>query len=300
MADYCFCTPDRTGAVAIVYIAGTPSELALLDAAVGTAPAPGGYAHGWLRHGNQPVDEVILAHPSSGGRLLMTHGGSTVRASVQACLDALGFVPLLQKDLPGIVYDPLLAAAVTDTQVAAILRAGADRTRIPAALLSVHRVVLAGAPNAGKSSLLNCMAGQDRALVHHQAGSTADVVDVLVDIGGHAVLAADLPGFAPGADDPAARALAGEVLAAADIVLFVCDASHPWGAEEDAAARTVAAACAPLPPVLVVLNKADLPCAVQGAPWAQYFPAAKTVHISSLPGHPLTDQFIRSCVALLQ
>ncbi|KKY21971.1 putative mitochondrial gtpase [Phaeomoniella chlamydospora] len=45
-------------------------------------------------------------------------------------------------------------------------------------------LALLGAPNAGKSSLLNCIAGRDAAIVSSEAGTTRDIVDVGVDIGG--------------------------------------------------------------------------------------------------------------------
>lgn len=57
------------------------------------------------------------------------------------------------------------------------------------------RVALIGAPNAGKSSLLNALARRDAAIVSEQAGTTRDVIEVRLDLGGYPVLVADTAGL---------------------------------------------------------------------------------------------------------
>ncbi|MEM9224759.1 MAG: tRNA uridine-5-carboxymethylaminomethyl(34) synthesis GTPase MnmE [Pseudomonadota bacterium] len=61
------------------------------------------------------------------------------------------------------------------------------------------RIVLAGPPNAGKSSLINAVAGRAVALVSEEAGTTRDVVTVTVDLGGYRVILADTAGVRDGA-----------------------------------------------------------------------------------------------------
>lgn len=56
-------------------------------------------------------------------------------------------------------------------------------------------VALLGAPNAGKSSLLNCMVGRDAAIVSQEAGTTRDVVEVGIDLGGWLVRMGDMAGL---------------------------------------------------------------------------------------------------------
>lgn len=56
-------------------------------------------------------------------------------------------------------------------------------------------IALVGAPNAGKSSLLNQIVGRDAAIVSKEAGTTRDVVDVSVDIGGYLCRFGDLAGL---------------------------------------------------------------------------------------------------------
>ncbi len=52
-------------------------------------------------------------------------------------------------------------------------------------------IVILGAPNAGKSSLLNTLAGRDAAIVSHHAGTTRDVIEVQMDIAGYPVVLMD-------------------------------------------------------------------------------------------------------------
>lgn len=70
--------------------------------------------------------------------------------------------------------------------------AGYDRGRI---VREGFRIVLAGAPNAGKSSLLNAMAGSDLAIVTAEAGTTRDTKDVSIDLGGQLVTLTDTAGL---------------------------------------------------------------------------------------------------------
>ncbi|MEQ1697781.1 MAG: tRNA uridine-5-carboxymethylaminomethyl(34) synthesis GTPase MnmE [Hyphomicrobiaceae bacterium] len=75
-----------------------------------------------------------------------------------------------------------LAAHLDDGHRGEILREG-------------FRVVLAGPPNAGKSSLLNALARRDAAIVSEEAGTTRDVIDVRLDLDGHAVIVSDTAGI---------------------------------------------------------------------------------------------------------
>jgi tRNA modification GTPase len=89
------------------------------------------------------------------------------------------------------------------------------------------RVVLWGRPNAGKSTLLNALVGHERALVHHEPGTTRDVIEAALDIAGVPVVVVDVAGIRDeaGVGDVEARgiALARREVARADVVL----ALHP-------------------------------------------------------------------------
>ncbi len=57
------------------------------------------------------------------------------------------------------------------------------------------RVAILGAPNAGKSSLLNALARRDAAIVSEEAGTTRDVIEVRLDLGGYPVIVSDTAGL---------------------------------------------------------------------------------------------------------
>ncbi|MBV9990117.1 MAG: tRNA uridine-5-carboxymethylaminomethyl(34) synthesis GTPase MnmE [Alphaproteobacteria bacterium] len=104
-----------------------------------------------------------------------------------------------------------------------------------------------GPPNAGKSSLVNALARRDVAIVAETAGTTRDVIEVRLDLGGYAVTVADTAGLRDAADAVEAegvrRALARAE--AADLVLLLLDGAS------DVAPPEVRAD-------LVAWNKADL------------------------------------------
>lgn len=116
------------------------------------------------------------------------------------------------------------------------------------------RVALVGAPNAGKSSLLNALAGRDAAIVTPTPGTTRDVIEVPMVLAGYRVLLADTAGVRDTEHDieaegvRRARAWATE----ADLRLWIVDASASDGAWRFAEDLVE-------PDDLLILNKTDLP-----------------------------------------
>ena len=88
------------------------------------------------------------------------------------------------------------------------------------------RVVLTGPPNAGKSTLLNALVGREAAIVTPVAGTTRDLIEAPVSIGGTAFVITDTAGVHGGSRD-VVEAIgidrAGQAVAAADIVLWLGD-----------------------------------------------------------------------------
>jgi tRNA modification GTPase len=89
------------------------------------------------------------------------------------------------------------------------------------------RVVLAGPPNAGKSSLLNALARREAAIVSEEAGTTRDVIEVRLDLGGLPVIVSDTAGIREpqGAIEREGIRRTLEHARDADLVLWLSDAS---------------------------------------------------------------------------
>ena len=149
--------------------------------------------------------------------------------------------------------DPLAAAApglaALETEVAAHL----DDARRGERLREGFCIAIVGAPNAGKSSLLNRLSGRDAAIVSTRAGTTRDVVEVRLDLGGWPLTLADTAGLRESRDEIESegvrRALARA--ASADLSLVVFDGAL-W---PEADARSLALLG---DDAFAVLNKTDL------------------------------------------
>ncbi len=114
-------------------------------------------------------------------------------------------------------------------------------------------VAIIGAPNAGKSSLLNRLARRDAAIVHETAGTTRDVIEVRLDLAGYPVTLADTAGLRDTDDAVEGEGVrrARQRASQADLVIGVFDAARG----EDAETRAVLAGAAVR---FVVRNKCDL------------------------------------------
>jgi tRNA modification GTPase len=90
------------------------------------------------------------------------------------------------------------------------------------------RVVIAGPPNAGKSSLMNALAQRDIAIVSTQAGTTRDVIEVRLDLGGVPIILMDTAGIREEAGDIESEGIRRALRCAenADLVLWLNEALH--------------------------------------------------------------------------
>jgi tRNA modification GTPase len=146
-------------------------------------------------------------------------------------------------------------------------------------------VVIAGRPNAGKSSLLNRLAGYDAAIVTPIPGTTRDVVRERIHLDGMPLHVLDTAGLRSGGDlveEEGVRRAQAE-MQRADRVLFVVDAA----ADPIAAAWREERARLPAEvPVTLVFNKRDL---AQGLPLADTVSGPPRVLVSALTGEGLDE-----------
>lgn len=151
------------------------------------------------------------------------------------------------------------------------LRSFLDDNRRGERLRHGLRIVLLGAPNAGKSSLLNALAARDAAIVSETAGTTRDVIEVHLDLGGWPVTVADTAGLRDAADDiereGVRRAL--DRAAAADVRLVLFDATQSPDAASAALLADNSGAGTTIPVIsktdLAALGGAEIPTEINGA-----------------------------------
>jgi tRNA modification GTPase len=148
------------------------------------------------------------------------------------------------------------AAVQADASVAKLLAAMSTHLadRRGERLRDGFRVVIAGPPNAGKSSLLNALAQRDVAIVSEEAGTTRDVIEVHLDLGGLPVIVTDTAGIreAEGAVEAEGIRRTLQRVEDADLVLWVVDATA------DRNSTTERPAVVGNSRQITVLNKTDL------------------------------------------
>lgn len=135
------------------------------------------------------------------------------------------------------------------------------------------QIVIAGAPNVGKSTLLNRLAGRDRAIVSPHPGTTRDTIEETITLHGYPIHLVDTAGLrdAPCEIEQEGIRRAHHALTQADLCLCILDASAPLSPEE----QVFLDAHSP-EQVLVILNKTDLGQTLR----PPMFPAHTTVSIS--------------------
>lgn len=161
--------------------------------------------------------EGVQAELYAGWRKRLIHG----RAMIEAELDFAD-----ESDVPGSVSDAVwgdlsklkdeLSGHIQAYHRAEIIRDGFD-------------VVIVGAPNAGKSSLLNALAQRDAAIVSDEPGTTRDLVELFLDLGGLKVRLTDTAGIRENAGKVEAIGIERALARAehADLLLHLVDLTDP-------------------------------------------------------------------------
>ncbi len=274
-------TPPGSSAVAVVGIRGPsawPVVQDLYRTPKGTklAVPPTGFRLG--RFGTGSADEVILSARGPDAFEVHTHGGRQVVDWLLREFQARGLVEVAAADDPEFRHLPSRAGALVPLartvrtagilldqahgaydRAVAIIEGGGPaaaemrtvlkrNARVGRHLIEPWKVAIAGAPNAGKSSLLNALAGFDRSIVSPIPGTTRDAVSVSLAFDGWPVDLFDTAGLREAPDDlereGVSRACA--AMEQSDLVLWVVDATGP---------RELSP---PTATTLVVFNKTDL------------------------------------------
>jgi tRNA modification GTPase len=107
------------------------------------------------------------------------------------------------------------------------LKALLDSFKVSRILMEGALVVVAGAPNVGKSSIFNRFSGQDRAIVSPQAGTTRDYIETTINLQGYPVRLVDTAGLRKSEDsiEQLGIAKSEQLMREADLILYVVDAS---------------------------------------------------------------------------
>lgn len=266
-------TPPGTGAIATLEVAGPRAWAvvrALFHPASGTLPTSPELHRTWFGNiGDEVVITVKQVEPQPIVEI-HSHGGSQVVKWLLTQLEnqGCGRKPTNERSwgllqharttrTAAILLDQLQGAFA-----AAIRNTPASLPRLTALapigrhLVEPWKVVIAGAPNVGKSSLVNAIAGYQRSVVSPVAGTTRDVVTTFVALDGWPVELADTAGLRRATESLEAEGieLARRFLREADLVVWLLDggdANPVWPTDTNN--------------TLVVVNKADHPLAFDAA-----------------------------------
>ncbi|MGH7615925.1 MAG: tRNA modification GTPase, partial [Gemmatimonadaceae bacterium] len=226
----------------------------------------------------ESVADVIEASTATAVRAAARSLTGEFSREVQALRDALIDLRMYTEatlDFPEEDLD-LLREGDVAARVAAIrerLSNVLTRARSGAILRTGLTLVLVGAPNVGKSSLLNRLVGDEAAIVTPVPGTTRDTVERQIEIGGIPLNVIDTAGLRD-TEDPVERLGIARTRAAierSDVALVLVDATEDADAVSAAAARTALVAELPASlPRIIVHNKCDLAFA---APHVERYPA---------------------------
>ncbi|MDQ7017737.1 MAG: tRNA uridine-5-carboxymethylaminomethyl(34) synthesis GTPase MnmE [Robiginitomaculum sp.] len=206
-----------------------------------------------------------------------------IRAQVEACIDFPEEDDVMEDALAAL--GPKVSTLMT--QIDAHLQDHHRGERVREGL----RIALIGKVNAGKSTLMNRLAGEEAAIVSDEPGTTRDVVRMRLDLGGFLVELADTAGLRISDQSIEIEGIKRAKQAAkdADIRILVIDASASESIEDDVQSLLREGD-------VVVYNKSDISEA-QAVPANDDFPVNVSVHILSAREGKGVDEFLKALEA---
>ena len=209
----------------------------------------------------EAVMDIVAARTEAAGRVALRQLGGGLSERINSLKDRLAEVLAhmeAQLDFPDEDLLPDSIARTRDElenlrEDVAALAGTFDDGRL---LSEGIRAVIAGRPNVGKSSLLNALLMRDRAIVTEMPGTTRDVLEEYVNVGGLPLKVVDTAGIRQAHDMAEAEGVRRSLRAIeeADVVLAVLDASEPLHPGDRELIERVKGRNA-----IIVLNKSDLP-----------------------------------------
>ncbi len=206
--------------------------------------------------------------------------GERIRGVNGAILDVLAhleaYIDFPEEDIAPDTGAPMVARLQGVMVILEQLLATAQQGRV---LRAGVRTVLSGAPNVGKSSLLNRFLGFERAIVSPLPGTTRDTLEEVVMVRGWPLRLVDTAGLRDGADvvELEGIARARRQLEQADLILHLFDVTLPPPASLPDSGKAA----------ILVLNKSDLP---EHPGWQEIEAVREAVRISCLPATGLAEE----------
>ncbi|MFO1065166.1 MAG: GTPase [Pirellulales bacterium] len=287
-------TGDEPAAIAVIGLSGEHApEIVSRLFADGKPPAVGRLRFGMWRSLDKDADaeHIVLCRVAEEDFELNCHGGPAICRRILSDLEQCGCKLVHRDEWPAESADPILASLEIELSRAVTLGAARFlmmqydgrlrlelltilalveqgnllsaidrleklglRGRQLQAALRPPRLIMAGPPNVGKSSLTNALFGDRRVLVHHEAGTTRDAVEVPIVVDGWPLMLVDTAGVREAQE--LVEVLGVEKALAhwqsADLALLIVDQSQGWTSVHDELMqlRTL--------PVILVWNKCDL------------------------------------------
>ncbi|MFO8192819.1 MAG: tRNA uridine-5-carboxymethylaminomethyl(34) synthesis GTPase MnmE [Bacillota bacterium] len=148
-------------------------------------------------------------------------------------------------------------------------------------------IAIIGKPNVGKSSLLNAMLKQKRAIVHEMPGTTRDILEGYMNLGGYPIKLIDTAGI-QGTEDPVEKegiARSKKAAEQAKLIITVHDGSRKWEDED----RKIAAMVEPNQGKVIVINKKDLEMKISLEKVRKCYKEATVVQTAAIKGEGMSE-----------
>lgn len=234
-------------------------------------------------------EDVVVCRTASDELEVSCHGGPAAVQRILSNLNSLGIETVDWQSQPVITGSPLdveFASALSQTrtaktaafvlsQASGVFRESVEKlcdepnpgslnrllnwSDFGTHLVKPWRVVLAGRPNVGKSTLINALLGYTRAIVFDQPGTTRDVVSGETAFDGWPVQLSDTAGIRTTNDclEQEGITRTRQALSQADLVCLLIDLSQPEDEEETELLQELASGGGQLVPCLVIAHKSD-------------------------------------------